>query len=450
MRVAWVFVVGCETPAPPLDESDPVGDPCEVPGNVCRWLGVPGEALFSGEGTDRSEDFATGTFLSLPVDITFAPDGTAYYPDYNNYRIRRVSVDGFVTTMSGTGVMGDGLRPEDGSAPDCWGGCDALLSLWNHPTHVAIDPADDTKLYVSAWHNSRLTVVDSLASTMTWVAGTGKRFYGDGLDPLTAELPPEEQVYRLDLAVLDMPSSIVFGPDGTLYFSDQDNHLVRKIAPGSTRVEIVAGQIAPAVHPTTGLPTFIREPGYEGDGGDALLAKLHGHSEDHPDPGSRIVGDLANHRVLIADSLNGVIRTYDLDTGIIDTIAGRYTSSGDIDVTDISTGITTTVDGGSIPGYAGDGGPALEAVFNQPSDIAVGIDGEIYIADTKNHCVRVLHDGIVDRFAGLCDPTNFAYAGDGVPALDAEFTDIYGVEVDPDGNVYVVDTSNHVIRRVKR
>ena len=55
----------------------------------------------------------------------------------------------------------------------------------------------------------------------------------------------------------------------------------------------------------------------------------------------------------------------------------------------------------SIPGYAGDGSDALDAVFSFPSDIAVGMDDEIYIADTLNRCVRVLNtDGIIDRFAG--------------------------------------------------
>ena len=79
---------------------------------------------------------------------------------------------------------------------------------------------------------------------------------------------------------------------------------------------------------------------------------------------------------------------------------------------------------------------ALEAVFNQPSDIAVGLDGEIYIADTKNHCVRVVRDGLVERFAGTCDPTLFDHAGDGGPALDARFTDIYGVEVDASATLF--------------
>jgi hypothetical protein len=297
-------------------------------------------------------------------------------------------------------------------------------------------------------------MIDPTTGTMFWYAGNGNRFYGPGLDPVTADLPPDEQVFRLDLAVMDLPSSIAFGPDGTLYFSDQANHLIRKIVPGSTRIEIAVGQVDEVVDPDTMLTTFVRQPGFVGDGGDARLSKLHGgHTDSLPEPGSKIVADLANDRLLIADSVNGVIRAYDFNTGFIDTIAGRYESAGEYEWFDPMTGITSTIDAGSVRGYAGDGGDALEAVFNLPSDIAIGIDGEIYIADTINHCVRVLRDNTVDRFAGICDPERLTvgdvtYSGDGGPALEAQFTEVYGVEVDAQGNVYVADSGNNLIRRV--
>lgn len=349
-------------------------------------------------------------------------------------------------------MLGDG--PTDlGALWDCWSGCDALDSAWNYPTHVSLDPADGSLLYVSAWKNSRLNVIDPTTGTMFWYAGNGNRFYGPGLDPETADLPPDEQVFRLDLAVLDLPSSIAFGADGTLYFSDQANHLIRKIAPGSTRIEIAVGQIDEVVDADTMLPTFVRQPGFEGDGGDARLSKLHGHTDSLPEPGSKIMSDLANDRLLIADSVNGVIRAYDFNTGVIDTLAGRYESAGEYEAWDPITGITSTIDAGSVRGYAGDGGHALEAVFNLPSDIALGIDGEIYIADTMNHCVRVLRDSTVDRFAGICDPDTLTvgdvtYSGDGGPALGAQFSNVYGVDVDAGGNVYIADSGNNLIRRV--
>jgi hypothetical protein len=432
---------------------------CETPGNVCTWLGVPGIAKQSGEGTDRTQDYETGTFLFLPQDITFAADGTAYYPDFNNHRVRMVSPDGVVTTVSGTGFLGDGPN-DDGSVINCWFpvGCDATTSAWNHPTHVAVHPTDPTQLYVSAWHNSRLNIVDTDANTMSWYAGNGGRFYGSGVDPATAD--PDDDiptVFKRDLAVMDLPSSVQFEADGDLYVSDQANHMIRRIAAGTDKLEVVAGKIVVDINPENGLPaagpaSIHRQPGFEGDGLLGTDAKLHGHTDQKADPGSRIVMDEANRRLLITDSVNGVIRAWDLDTGIIDTIIGKYESLGEVSITDAINGETYTADEGSVPGYSGDGGDPLQAVFNTPRDIALGIDGEIYVADTKNHCVRVVRDNVVETFAGICNADDLAdaYSGDGGPATEAEFSDIFGVEVDADGNVYIADSGNHVIRRVAR
>lgn len=441
------LLMACDGGTPGTDTGTPA-DPCEESGNVCTWLGVPLEGRFTGENTDRGDGWTTGTWLFLPVDITFASDGTAYYPDYNNHRVRKVSTDDVVTTVSGTGFLGDG--PDIyGSVINCWTGCDAMASAWNHPTHVAPNPADESQLYVSAWHNSRLNIIDQTTNTMSWYAGTGGRFYGGGLDPATAALPPEEQVYTRNLAIMDLPSSIAFGADGTLYFSDQANHMIRKIAPGSDKLEILAGQILPDVHPDTGAPIIRRQPGFDGDGGDATLAKLHGHTDQKADPGSKILID--GNVLLTVDSVNGVVRSIDLDTNIIDTVVGKYESLGEVTFPDAVTGVPNTFDAGSVTGYSGDGGDALEAVFNTPRDLALGIDGELYIADTMNHCVRVVRDGIVDTYAGICNPSAEAvgYSGDGGPATEAMFTDTFGIDVDAEGNLYIADTRNHIIRRVK-
>jgi streptogramin lyase len=321
---------------------------------------------------------------------------------------------------------------------------------------VAIDPLDETKLYIAAWHNSRLNIVDTVASTMTWYAGTGGRFYGSGLDPTTALLPPEEKVFTRNLAVMDLPSSVAFDANGDLYFSDQANHMIRRIKAGTDKLEVVVGMIVIDINPDTGLPaagpaSIHRQPGFQGDGGPATAAKLHGHTDQKADPGSRIVMDDANHRLLITDTVNGVIRAYDIDTGNIDTIIGKYESAGTMNIIDAISGEAYTADAGSVAGYSGDGGDPLQAVFNTPRDIAIGIDGEIYVADTKNHCVRVVKDGIVNTFAGHCnpDPAAAGYSGDYGPAVDADFTDTFGVEVDAEGNVYIADSGNQIIRRVK-
>jgi hypothetical protein len=465
--VSAVFLAACEgdpntddtgtPPVPTIPDAD-----CETSGNACRWLGVPGSGANKGEGTDISDDILTGTYLFLPQDLWFAPDGSTYYPDFNNHRIRKVSTDGIVTTVSGTGMLGDGPN-DSGSVINCWAGCDKDLSAWNHPTHVIGHPDEPTKLYVSAWHNSRLNIVDELAGTMSWYAGTGGRFYGGGLDPASVnDGSPETKVFKRELAVMDLPAAIAFGADGTLYFADQANHMVRKIAPGSDRLEIFAGMVVVDADPVTGLPvagpaSIHRQPGFQGDGGLATAAKLHGHTDQKADPGSKLIFDSVNNRIILADTVNGVIRAVDIDTNIIDTIAGKYTSAGETTITDAINGETYTADKGSSPGSAD--GPALEAEFNTPRDIALGIDGELYIADTKNNCVRVLSaDGsTVSTFAGICgeasapwlvteDGVDVRY--DGKPATEVMLWDPFGVEVDAAGNVYIANSGEHIIVRV--
>lgn len=411
----FVLLAGCSG-----DKDDPVvpGDPCEEPGNACVWMGKPNEALFSAEGLDRKK-----THLFLPQDVSFASDGTAYFPDYNNHRVRKVAPDGIVTTISGTGFLGDGPNTA-GSVVNCWVGCDAMLSAWNHPTDTIVNPANESEVWVAAWHNSRVNMIDTVANTMTWIAGSGGRNYVAPVD-----IDGDGEV--LDDATMDLPSAIAFASDGTLYIADQANHMIRRLTPEG-ELEDVAGEP--------------RHAGFLGDGGPAADAMLHGHTDQKADPGSKLVidGDI----LYVADTVNGVIRTIDLATMTIDLFAGKYTSAGMTTYTDAITGLSYDADAGSVPGYSGDGGPAKDAVFSTPRDIAVGIDGELYIADTKNHCIRVVQDGVVDRFAGQCGGEG-GFGGEEGSALDAEFDDVFGVGVDPEGNVYIADTINQVIWRVK-
>lgn len=387
------------------DPEEKTGSPCEQSGNICTYIGEIGIAQVTGEGVDRLAE----TRLYLPQDIDFADDGIAYYPDFNAHRIRRVDTDGKVYTVSGTGMLGDGPIGTTG----CYAAtpCLAEAAAWNHPTNLVVDPNDSGKVWVAAWHNSRINVVDTHADTLTWFAGNGGRQYSGDLGP-AAE------------ATLDLPSSVAFDEGtGELYFTDQANHIIRRINLDGT-VETIAGQP--------------RMPGYAGDGGMALNAQLHGHTAQKADPGSKM--DIQDGKLYFADTVNGVIRMIDLDAGTIDVIAGKYTSLGmGADGFDI----------GSVIGYSGDGGDALQAVFNTPRDVAASPDGNtLYIADTKNHCIRALDlaSGVVDTFAGECGVEGSS--GDKGPASAALLNQPFGVAVDVDGNVYIADTLNHVIRRV--
>ncbi|MCB9740519.1 MAG: hypothetical protein H6747_14745 [Deltaproteobacteria bacterium] len=85
--------------------------------------------------------------------------------------------------------------------------------------------------------------------------------------------------------------------------------------------------------------------------------------------------------------------------------------------------------------------------MKQPRDVALGADGTLYIADTDNHCIRaVAPDGTIRTAAGVCGSKGDA--GDGGPATAALLDRPHGVEIGPGGALYIADTQNHRIRIV--
>lgn len=109
-------------------------------------------------------------------------------------------------------------------------------------------------------------------------------------------------------------------------------------------------------------------------------------------------------------------------------------------------GIITTVAGSGECGYRGDGGPATEAALYEPYAVDVDDDGNIFIADTHNHRIRkVGTDGIITTIAGNGE---IDFAGDGGRAVAASLDTPFGVAVDDAGNIYIADTHNHAVRVV--
>ncbi|MCB9796184.1 MAG: hypothetical protein H6741_26100 [Alphaproteobacteria bacterium] len=366
---------------------EPEEDTCmSVSGNICTYAGTG----LAGLGAE--DVLATESHLYLPQDLTFGPDGNAYLLDWNNHRVREVDADGMIHTIAGSGLLGDG--PEG----------PALTAAFNHPTNIAFDP--NGTLVIAAWHNSRIMTVDLDTETLEYACGTGGRSYNGDNIPATE-------------AVLDLPSSVAYDDEGQLYISDQANQLIRMI----DREGII--------HDVAGRQ---RDHGYSGDGGPASDAQLHAAVGQSADPSNRIA--IADGVMYIADTSNHVIRTIDLDTWIIDTYAGTSVCDED--------GVCE-----GVLGAEGDGVDALSATLNAPTDIAPGPDGELYIADTGNSCVRVVYpDGTIETFAGTCGLPGAE--GDGGAAVDALLTRPYGVALDDVGNVYIADTYNHVFRVVVR
>ncbi|MBI5783125.1 MAG: hypothetical protein HZA69_05245, partial [Gammaproteobacteria bacterium] len=109
----------------------------------------------------------------------------------------------------------------------------------------------------------------------------------------------------------------------------------------------------------------------------------------------------------------------------------------------------TTIAGNGALGYSGDGGPAVNAAFNEPMSVVNDVEGNLYITDTRNHCVRKVGlNGIVTKVAGVCGARG--YNGDNIPAVNALINDPHGMGTDALGNVYIADNDNSRIRKVDK
>ncbi|MGA7550112.1 MAG: hypothetical protein WBW24_15180 [Candidatus Sulfotelmatobacter sp.] len=114
-----------------------------------------------------------------------------------------------------------------------------------------------------------------------------------------------------------------------------------------------------------------------------------------------------------------------------------------------TSGTLTIVAGNGTMGYAGDGGPATNAALNEPESVFVDGSGNIFIADTYNSVIRKVtaSNGYIQTVGG-----NFAagagYSGDGGPATSAQLSDPFGVFVDAQGDIFIADSDNNVIREV--
>jgi sugar lactone lactonase YvrE len=153
--------------------------------------------------------------------------------------------------------------------------------------------------------------------------------------------------------------------------------------------------------------------GFSGDNGPALKASLNFPAGlCHDQEGNLYVADRNNHRV----------RRIDL-SGVITTIAGTGT-----------------------PDWGGDGGPAVEAHLNYPSDLVCDGKGNLYISDRSNNRIRKVDSkGIISTIAGLGLPE---FGGDFGPATEAFLKYPFGIDLDKKGNLYIADRGNNRIRKV--
>ena len=291
---------------------------------------------------------------------------------------------------------------------------------------------------------SAFAVLSLQAQTIRTLAGNGVAgFAGDG-GPAAA-------------AGIANPYGLETGPDGALYVCEIDNHRVR-------RIDLKTGQISTVAGSGT--------KGYDGDGGNALEAKLNEPYEVRFD---------GEGNMYFVEMQNNIVRRVDRKTRTISTVAGTGKR-----------------------GFSGDGGPANQALLDRPHSIALDGRGSLYIADIFNQRIRRvdLKTGLIATFAGtgekkptpdgaplegtpLNGPRTMAfdrngdmwlalregntvyridmksrllhhvagtgeqgYTGDGGPARQAKLSGPKGIAVGPDQAVYLADTESHTIRRI--
>jgi trimeric autotransporter adhesin len=132
----------------------------------------------------------------------------------------------------------------------------------------------------------------------------------------------------------------------------------------------------------------------------------------------------------------------------LDSSGNVYFTSGNC-VYKMTGSTITLVAGNSRPGFAGDGGAAINAQLNAPQGVAVDKSGNIYISDTNNNRIRIVTpNGIINTFAGTGQVGGPANLNDGGPANQAYLQLPGGLAVDPSGNLYIADTGDNVIREV--
>ncbi len=235
-------------------------------------------------------------------------------------------------------------------------------------------------------------------------------------------------------AELRRPTAVAIGPDGLVYVADTDNLAIKRIDPvrGSIRI-LAGGHSDDFVNGDDALAASIGNPTAVAIGPDGKTVYFaNGSMVGRIDPDSTV------HLVMVglAFAPNGSLYIADLAGNAVwvrtpDGILSRFAGRGEA-------------------GSAGDQGPAADAMLNHPHAVAVDTSGDVLIADTGSNRIRRVEAGSnrITTVAGGNDV--FGYGGDGGPADHARLSLPWGLAVGPDGNVYIADTGNDVIRRVTR
>jgi hypothetical protein len=249
-------------------------------------------------------------------------------------------------------------------------------------------------------------------------------------------------------AELYAPLGVTVDGTGNIYIADSANDRIRKVDAATGIITTFAGN---------GIQ------GYSGDGGPAIDAEIALPEIQDPEvyiPDTAVAADAAGN-IYISDGLNNRIRKVDAATGIITTYVEipapggiAMDAPGNLYITTLNVvckvdaaRIVTTVAGNGNSGTGGDGGPATSAELDGPFQVALDAAGNLYIEEVGYPVVRKVDalTGIITTVAGS---GTFGTAGGGIPAIEAKFTEPYGLAVDAAGDIYISDAASSIVWRV--
>ncbi|MEJ7645909.1 MAG: hypothetical protein WKF87_15045 [Chryseolinea sp.] len=228
---------------------------------------------------------------------------------------------------------------------------------------------------------------------ITTVSG---RFRGFN-QPIGDPAPEGMNVLEADL---DATFEVAVSADGDIFFSETSIFLLRGVIKSNGQLYTLAGKAGTRTYP--------------GDGQLATTVGIYAPQGIAVDP---TTGD-----IYYSDTQNNAVRK--ISDGKVTTISGF---------------------GPDGAGYIRDNGPALKAKLNYPKGLAFDDQGNLYISDAGNNVIRKVTNGFITTIAGNGQP---GYTGDNGPATEAKFFGAHGIAVDKEGNLYIADNNNSVIRKV--
>jgi Abnormal spindle-like microcephaly-assoc'd, ASPM-SPD-2-Hydin/NHL repeat len=360
-------------------------------GAISTIAGTPQSYGFGGDGFP-----ATTALFEYPQGVAFDASGDLFIGDSSNERVREVNQSTqIINTVAGYSLsnttVGEVSFDNPVNNPNVPGFGVALYD----PIGVFVNPATNNVLIAAGSENVVHEFLSGTAFVNT-VAGNGiGGFAGDG----NQGTDPGTELYN--------PNGVAQDSNGNTYIADTYNCVIRIVNSTGIINDFAGG--------SAGVQNGC---GYLGDGGPATAAQLY-----YP---QGLAVDSSNN-LYIADTVNQVIREVNASTGNIATIAGNNALGY---------------------GYSGDGGLATNAMLNNP--VGVAVDGanpaNVYIADESNQRIRRV-DGVTHVITTVAGNGANAFSGDGL-ATQNSVSNPQGVASDVNGNIFISDTNNSILRWV--